>query len=239
MCPNRQVLAAALVVAAGLLATSTVQAARVQARSIEVAPYQRVHLVGDVLLYLEQNQAAQTDSAGIELLGTPQSLRDLVIHSSDGVLFIDAGQRRYPQDLVIHLSVRQLQEVLSEGKAFVRADGLVAQTLALEGHGVSRFDLRRLDVQDLTIVGEDNAEFEVSGAAQNQFIDLQGLGSYKAQALASQTTQATIRGDGHVALWVEELLDVNIFGDAEVSYSGQPWVVQQVSGRGAIRRVGH
>ena len=80
-------------------------------------------------------------------------------------------------------------------------------------------------------------EFQVSGTAEHQFVELAGVGRYSAGELASQTSHVNVRGAGQVKLWVDELLDVKVLGAARVSYSGSPWVLQQISGSGAVRRL--
>jgi len=77
----------------------------------------------------------------------------------------------------------------------------------------------------------------VSGAVENQYVDMSGSGAYLANGLTSQTSQVNVWGGGQVELWVEKLLDVNVFGNAQVSYGGTPRVLQNLYGTGAIRPV--
>lgn len=216
-----------------LCAAATAAAERTShSRDYQLQSFERVYLNGNAQLHLVQGQPVPMTATG-----SVRSLDRLAFETADGALYIDAGEGQGAQPLVIHLAVEQLKEVVSEGGGQVLADGLTVHALALEGRGSGRFDLQGLDVGDLIVVGEGSTQFQVSGVAENQFVDLAGVGRYQAQQLASQTSQVSVRGAGMVDLWVEEVLDVNVFGSARVRYSGTPWVLQQISGSGAIDRL--
>ncbi len=211
--------------------------------AMQVADYERIHLIGNAQLVLvqENGSSASAPDGGVSevsVSGAPHSLRKLVIESSDGVLYIDAGDNQSIADVLIYLTVKELKELFSQGQSVVEADSLIGESLFIESRGGGHIDIARLDVADLTVVGAGASRFSVSGAVENQYVDLQGLGVYQAQGLASQTSQVNVYGSSEVELWVEELLDVNVFGSAKVSYSGRPWVQQHMFGKGAIRRLG-
>jgi hypothetical protein len=202
-----------------------------------VEPFEHIYLNGSAQLHLVQSRDGERQRTGhVRISGSPASLERLTIENADGVLYIDAGDRDDPEDLVIYLTVSVLSEVVTQGRGQVFADGLTLDSLSLEGHGSGRFELKRLDVEDLIVVGKGDSSFQVSGAVEHQFIDLAGMGRYQASELASQESQVNVRGAGQVDLWVEELLDINVFGAARVRYSGTPWVMQKVLGSGAIDR---
>lgn len=206
--------------------------------ALEVADYQRIHLTGTAQLMLIQEPEQDAGVSAVTVSGAPQSLRELVIESSDGVLYIDVGDNLRIGDVSICLTVKELKELFSQGASLVEADGLIGESLIIESYGAGHIDIQHLDVADLTVVGSGTSRFSVSGAVENQYVDLQGPGAYQAQDLASRTSLVNVRGSSEVQLWVEDLLDVNVFGDAIVSYSGRPWVQQHMFGTGVIRRLG-
>lgn len=206
--------------------------------AMQVADYERIHLIGNARLMLVQASEQSSGVSEVTVSGAPQSLRDLVIESSDGVLYIDARDNHSIGDVLICLTVKELKELFSQGQSRVEADGLTGESLIIESHGDGHIDIQHLEVADLTVVGEGASKFSVSGAVEHQYVDLHGVGVYQAQGLASRTSQVSVRGGSEVELWVEELLDVNVFGNAKVSYSGRPWVQQHMFGTGAIRRLG-
>jgi hypothetical protein len=205
---------------------------------LEVADYDRIHLVGTAQLVLVQEPDVSSNVSDVTVSGETRSLRDLVIESSDGVLYIDTGENQHVDDILIYLNVKELKELFSRGSSLVEADGLNAESLTLESHGGGHIDFTQLQVADLTVVGEGASKFSVSGAVENQYVDLHGVGVYEAQGLASQTSQVNVHGSSRVELWVADLLDVSVFGNAAVSYSGSPWVHQRMLGTGVIHRAG-
>ena len=203
-----------------------------------VEPFEHIYLNGSAQLHLLQGQLEEgQNTSNVRVTGSPASLARLTFENADGVLYIDAGDRDKVEDLMIYLTVSDLSEVVTEGRGQVFADGLTLDSLSLEGRGSGRFEIQRLVVEDLIVVGKGSSSFQVSGAVEHQFVDLAGLGRYQAGALASQESQVNVRGAGEVELWVEELLDINVFGAARVRYSGTPWVMQKIFGSGAIDRL--
>ena len=218
-------------------------------QQLAVADYDRIHLVGTAQLLLVtgifvpglllvQEREKSSAASEVTISGEPQSLRNLVIESSDGVLYIETGENQHVDNIAISLNVKELKELFSRGYSLVEADGLSAQSLTLESHGGGHIDIRHLEATDLTVVGEGASKFSVSGAVKNQYVDLHGVGVYEAQGLASQTSQVNVRGSSQVALWVADMLDVSVFGNASIIYSGRPWVQQRMLGTGVIYRVG-
>jgi hypothetical protein len=209
-------------------------------RELHVEAFERIHLTGNAQLNLVQHELRDETPRGwldISISGAAQSLHDLVIESVDGVLYIDTSDEQLSDDLVIHLGVQTLKELVNEGRSRIAADGLHAASLILENHGAGFIDIRHLDVADLTVVNDGAASTTLSGSAQHQYVDLAGAAEYHALGLASQTTQVSVRGASQVELQVEELLDITATGGARVNYSGKPWVLQKLSGKGAIKQL--
>jgi hypothetical protein len=202
-----------------------------------VDAFERVYFKGDAALYLVQDPDLYIQQARVGQIaayGAADKLEQLTFESVDGVLYIDAGSHQAVNELVIYLAVSQLKEVVSEGRGQIFGDGLTLKTLALEGHGAGQFNFQHLRVADLTVIGNGATSFEVSGAAEHQFVDLGGVGRYMARELASQISLVNVREAGQVDIWVKKVLDVNVLGSARVRYSGKPWVLQQIYDTGAV-----
>ena len=222
---DRWLMAALAVILIG--AATPAQAASQEYR---VADFERIYISGDARVELHQDTAA-----GVALAeGAPHRLEDLSLESSDGVLYIDAGDVGNADNLVIRVAVGPLKEIVHEGRGTVAGEGLRAEALAVEGHGAGQIRLQGLRVDDLVVVGVGATRFAMSGEARHQVVELSGQGSYEASALATETSQIDVRGTCIVELWVEELLDINLFGDARIRYSGSPWVMQHVQGAGIV-----
>jgi len=219
----------------GLLALSLVSVADGSStRSLNVPEYQRLHLRGNALVRVTQVASGEQLATAV---GDARYLKALEYDGGDKTLFIDAGSDHSADKIVIHLHVAELTDIVSEGLGEIFVDGLTSTNLTVEGRGAGRFDFHRLQVNDLVVVGEGNTEFQLHGVAENQFIELSGAGRYHANKLASETSQVSVRGSGVVELNVRQLLDVNLFGAANIRYSGHPVVRQQVYGSGRIRSV--
>ena len=202
-------------------------------RQYQFDNYQRIYLHGNAQLHLHQAEPGVDSQAMVS--GASERLARLRFESADGVLYIDAGDA--VDELVIEINVSELKEIVSDGNAQIYAQGLTQSNLALEGRGASKFELKQLKVDDLVVVGQGETEFEVSGSVAHQFVELAGVGQYRAEHLASQTSHVNVRGAGQIAVWVDELLDVTVLGAAKVSYIGTPWVLQQISGSGDVQRM--
>jgi len=235
--PHRYLMQAAAVVFGLVYAASFTAAATHFTQELEVPQHDRLHITGDAQIRLVQ--AAEFDqSALIRLSGAPQRLRDLRIQASDGVLYVDAGKHNPGSELSIAISLSQLRELFSDGGSRVESDGLTTTSLTVESHGSGQIELHDLHVSDLTVFAADETQIWLSGTVENQYVDLHDLGNYQAADLSSQTSQVSVRDDSQVALQVVHVLDVNLFGNAQVSYRGQPRVLQHKFGTGGIHYVG-
>ncbi len=213
------------------------QAQAGEGRSYQVASFDRIYLNGNAQLHIAQVAAlAQPQLVPVVAAGTRQALAGLRVESVDGTLYVDAGEQQDAQDLVIHLRVFRLKEVLNEGRGHVFADGLSTPALTLEGTQAGQFDLRRIKVEDLVVLGAGRARFQISGAAEHQFVDLKGVGRYHGSDLTSRSSQVNVSDRGQVDVYAEELLDIVVFGDATVRYSGKPWVITSTGARPGEQR---
>jgi hypothetical protein len=193
--------------------------------------YDRVYVHGNVDVHLIQGAASD-----IHVYGKSAGLKELHLETADRVLYIDASVGAADENPRVELTIPDLQEIVNDG-GNVTSDGLKLPALTLEGRGNGRFALQRLHVGDLVVNGQGASRFLLSGAANNQVIELAGVGRYRGRNLFSRTSQVNVRGTGEVDVAVEELLDVVIFGAARVSYVGAPWVWQRVMGAGAVQQL--
>jgi hypothetical protein len=204
-------------------------------RQIVVGEFERVYLSGAVQLHLQQGLAS-TALGTAKVTGPLDSLEQVIVEFGDGVLYIDVPATQVTSPIIIHLPVGQLKEIVGSDGARVFAAQLESPSLALESRGDGQFVLQAMLVDDLVIVGRGNTDFILSGVVQHQVIELAGLGSYHGADLQSQTSHVSVQGAGEVDIWVQDLLEVNVYGAAKVRYDGSPWVQQQVHGTGAISR---
>ena len=194
----------------------------------DVDPFANLYVTAPVELVLEQGQQSAV------CVSTAQ--HQLEIQSIDGVLYVDAPSSSAQSGVRVHVRSAIISDIYVDAAASVRSDAITASRLVLESHGPSDIRLSNVQVQDLVVGGFGSANFHLSGAATHQSVEIDGVGAYLAQGLASETSQVSVRGAGRVELWVEEILDVDILGAASVLYGGSPWVSQRITGRGAVGR---
>lgn len=203
-----------------------------ESRTFELESFDRIHFTGIGTLHLIQG-----DIPSAVAVGEAPALDELLVDSSDGVLYIDSeAQNIATDDLVIDITVSRLRELTSNGLGIVNSKDLIADDLLLEGRGAGRFTFANLRADELTVTGRGSTDFEFSGEVERQIVAIDGVGSYRAPGLASRSGEVRVFGTGDILLWVEELLDVKIAGAARVRYRGTPLVLQDILGLGTVSK---
>lgn len=193
----------------------------------QLPAFDRIYVSGQVDVELSQDNQHQ-----VVARGSAQFVNGLQIECIDNALYIDAPEELSPG--VVQVSVQQLKELVSQGGAVVRGDGLSFSDLALEAAGHDQFHFSRIQVADLVVIGREDARITMSGQALHQAIEMADAGHYNAAQLTSLTSAVSVQGAGEVDLHVAQLLDVSVFGNARVSYSGTPWVQRHVVDGGVV-----
>lgn len=197
-----------------------------------VADFDRIYVQGNAIIELRPEQGTYVHGQG-----DAKALAGLGVEVMDSVLYIDARHVAIPAALNLIIGVQQLQEIVLDGQGVIAADRLQSKALVLEGLGAGAFDVQNLKVQELVIVGTGQTVFSLSGQVSHQSIDIAGSGAYRGDRLQSQISQVSVRGNGDVNLWADHLLDVNVYGSANVRYSGGARVHRRIFGHGAVSRV--
>jgi hypothetical protein len=82
------------------------------------------------------------------------------------------------------------------------------------------------------------SRMELNGSVAEQTISLSGGSDYLAGDLKSQTAPLDMSGGGNDTLWVTEILNVDLSGCANASYSGSPLIDQNLSRGSALQSLG-
>lgn len=248
---NLRLLRAALVLLVGVASLLTMTVAWAapdqnsnQQHEFTVAAYDRVYISGDA--QIELSQVTGEESAHVITLIIPDTIRlsateldGLQIESSDNVLYLDTRGIPQAEKLTLKVDVENLKELVSHGAGHVVAQDLTLASLVLEGSGDGVFELAGVQFGELIAVGSGRTRFQLSGSVEHQFVELAGLGHYDARQLHSRYSQVSLHGSGHVDVWADELLDIDIDGIGDVQYNGSPWVLQQIAGLGEVRKLPH
>ena len=87
-----------------VLALAAATPAEAASRDYDTGEFERIYVRGNAVVQLEQQTGAHTTRAE----GSPQRLADLSLESSDGVLYIDAGDAEAAHSLLIRVPVDEL-----------------------------------------------------------------------------------------------------------------------------------
>ena len=196
----------------------------------QVAPYSQVHATIPVAITYIQGDHYQAFLTKARANQSTQVSTEVV----DGVLYIDAGSSKQNDVVVIQLQAPTLEEVYLAAPSTLTSAGIRGASFVLESHSGGSINLQNIEVDDLSVHLQGPSRMQIQGTAQHQTVSVDGVASYSAQNLVSETSQVTVRGSGQINLWVEKLLDVDIFGSAKVNYQGSPWVSQRIKGSGNL-----
>ena len=224
---NRRLL---LLIAFGIVPSVMANSGLAEDRTYAVAEFDRIYFSGAGTVRLIQD-----GQSTVSAHGRKHTLDQLIVETSDGTLFIESRDRG-SDDLILNLSIRDLRELVSNGRSMVLADSLNVGDLTLAGTGAGSFRVLDLEADELQVSGSGGAEFSLSGQVNRHVIDLEGSGDYRAENLISKSVEASISGVANVSLSVVELLDIHVSGAAHVRYIGSPYVSQKVSGTGSVER---
>ncbi|MEM7097014.1 MAG: DUF2807 domain-containing protein [Pseudomonadota bacterium] len=200
-----------------------------------LADFSQISVTAPVTVVLHQSDSQAQEGYCLE--GDGAESINVSLQVSDGVMYIDGVSTSQANDVVVHLASRTISDIYVNAAARVVGHAIEVSRLVLEGHGASEIDIQNVTVGDLVVAGFGGAQITTSGTATHQSVDIDGIGTYLAPGLATETSQVSVRGAGRVELWVEELLDVDILGAASVIYTGSPWVTQQITGHGALHKL--
>lgn len=106
----------------------------------------------------------------------------------------------------------------------------------LELDGAGEIEVLHLDGEEWTAHLDGGGNITVSGHVARQEVEINGLGMYNAEDLASADATVEQNGAGMAVVRVSNSLDVTISGVGSVEYIGNPTVNKTVNGVGTIKR---
>ena len=186
----------------------------------------------------------QGDAEFVQIEAPDDVMDHLVTEVRSGKLYlgIDPGTNLGMNRRIKYLvSVRSLEEIqlLGSGSFSVPSIAPPQFVIRLGGSGdiaVDRLDTSRLEVD---IYGSGSVDIR-DGQVSDQVIRIAGSGSCDTSNVESQSAQVSIPGSGDVTVWATEELDVTIDGSGNISYYGEPAVINQsIRGSGGIRQLGN
>ena len=127
------------------------------------------------------------------------------------------------------LAAGNLEVEVSGGGRFSAQD-LQVGSLMLDLSGGSRASIQAFRGESLELEVTGGGDVDVAGSVIEQTISLSGGVDYQAGDLESQETDVRMTGGGRATVWVNESLEADLSGGAQLDYFGRPQVSQQLSG---------
>ena len=100
--------------------------------------------------------------------------------------------------------------------------------------GISRADIKDLKTKRLEVTIKSAAQVHVAGTADEQVINVAGVGTYNGEECKGKQAKVTVDGSGQAAVNVSDKLDVTIKGVGRVHYLGSPAVEKNVAFGGQL-----
>jgi hypothetical protein len=189
---------------------------------------------GDMLLEQGESEAItiETSKDMLERIVTEVKNGELVISFKN---WLDILFNHQP--IQYRISLINLKGLAISGTSKVRAEHLKGDTLKLGVSGSGEVTISDLDYEALDAHTSGSAKWRLAGKVVRQEVAISGSGRYYAEELDSQQAVVRVSGSGHLALKVQQTLEISISGAGEVSYIGDPQVKQSISGAGKVWKV--
>jgi len=200
-----------LILAAVLSIASMTAHADEQVRS--VTPFKGISVHGPVSLTVEAGK-----SYSLKVYGDPRFIERVTSEVVDGELRLDMKDSKR-------------NSIESSDRVVVTMPAL--QTFKGEGAGVMRLNNVRGERLDVNYRGA--GRLAIDGEVRELRLRAQGVGEVDTKALLAQEADVSFEGIGSVSIYAKEKLNANVRGMGNLTYYGNPRVVNKsVSGIGSV-----
>lgn len=235
MNPSAKPRALLAAVFAVLCACPPAHAAELAREPRSVAEVRRVVLRGVADLLLRQGA-----TAALEVEAERHLLPRMTSELRDGTLYLDtSGFVHTSRPLRFHLTLAQLESLVSEGSGEASVSPLSASELSLVAAGSGALRIESLAGRQLRAKLLGSAQIEIAGGrVEEQRIAIEGSGDYRAADLASEHAVVGISGSGSAQVSARNKVNASIYGSGEVAVHGNARIEQAVAGAGTVTRRG-
>jgi len=191
------------------------------------------------------------DLRGMGSLIVRQGLvHQVVVHTDDNLLAhlvtdVHNGTLRIYTDIPvshytlmeIEVTMPDIQGLILSGSGNVEASGIITDELSinLSGSGNMNVDI---ECESMAVRLDGSGGINLAGTANRSKIKLDGSGTVTAFDLWAKNSVVSLDGSGWCRVHAEEHLRVTLNGSGQVVYSGNPVVIQNISGSGHIHSIG-
>lgn len=193
--------------------------------------FHTVNLYGVGELYI-----SQADEADFTVEAEPKILPLINAYVKDQVLTIDMknASEHSKAKISYYLKIKTLQAVNAYSDSKISIDGLetkVFKISLLSGFGEAQL---KIDVTKLISKILGAGKMQVQGVADEQELDINGIGEFEGIQLKSKLATVNIDGSGIAKLNVADDLIVKIMGEGTVEYCGSPNIAKEISKNGKV-----
>lgn len=205
-------------------------------QEIEVDIYDKIKIEGALDLIYE----AKPDEAGylkVEADGNIIPLLDINVKRR--TLNIKAKESINPSRFTVYTNSPTLKYVESKGASTVYLKNAVAgDELKVELKGVGHFKADRLMYEKAEFYLRGAGDMAIGGQMDKCKLEIGGNGNIEAQDLEVREMNCLIKGNGDMSVYPTEKLSLEIKGNGDINYKGNPQITKQkIKGSGMVRNV--
>lgn len=179
----------------------------------DLKPFNRIETTGAYELDVSCQKPAS-----FEIVGDDNILPLIKTEVRDGVLYVTNDQKYNSSRLVLlRITLSKLDSISTSGAGHVQVANVKTDTFEIHNSGAVSID--------------------ATGEGKTVKIASNGAGKIDTSNLRAQKAEVTVAGAASIDVYASDQLDVNVSGVGQVSYSGDPKVVNKnVSGVGSVTK---
>ena len=135
------------------------------------------------------------------------------------------------------LQMPSLKEIRLHGNVqLIGESEFYGESLYISLHGLGKVTLA-VHLKSLDAELNGNGNFLIAGSVQNQYVNINGDGHYKADKLQNESSNIILQGLGNAYLNVSKDLNAKVYGTGNIYYKGFPKVNCQSYGPGDVKPI--
>ena len=205
----------------------------------DLPAFTEISLKNDAKLILKQDSiqsvTVTAKQATIDKLVVEVGDRKLTIRYPTDAWF---DSKWSPGDVVIHISMPQIDELSQSGSGSIVADQSINSRildLYVGGSGVIKLANLKADKIAATLSGSGQMQLAGEGTVSDFKLILSGSGHIKASGLKCKQVDVTIAGSASCAVHALDNLKCKIVGSGDVTYNGNPAIETTIVGSGKVK----
>lgn len=203
-------------------------------QSYPIAPFEKLSFSGSMNVFVKQGE-----KCNLKIEGSKSDLENIEIKQNGEALYIgikkNSGLTFISNKMDIFITTPRICEIILNGSVSVNSENeFHLGVFKIVSRGSGKVNLA-LNAKKLEVNIKGSSKVFLSGYVQHQNVNISGSGSYEANKLISESTNASVFGSGTANLHVERELNAKAFGSARIFYKGSPIVRSQTYGSGRIK----